>query len=115
MAVAFGDYRGFGWRCACGVVDSDAVCGGALGGCAGEFAGGNRFRAVKSTEFTPFAFGLEMRRPKAEAHGAPESYLINFRHQDYDWVRRLLVKFIGCGVWEVANVAGELDDRDLHA
>lgn len=70
--------------------------------------------AVESTELAELGTGLEMSSTGAETHGATKLLLGTLGHEDDDAVLGVGVELLGSGILEVAEVAGGLDDGNLH-
>lgn len=70
--------------------------------------------AVESAELAELRTGLKVSRTGAETHGTTELLLGTLRHEDDDAVLGVGVKLLRGGILELAEVAGSLDDGNLH-
>lgn len=71
--------------------------------------------AVKGSDLSPLAVGLEDGFPGAETHGAAHVFLVELGHGDDHAVAGGGIKLLGVGRGQVADVAGILNGSGLEA
>lgn len=71
--------------------------------------------AVELAETRPFASRLEDGWAETETHCSAEGGLVDFGHEDDEWVGTLFVQLDGRCTSDTAYVTSEFDDGDLHA
>ena len=72
------------------------------------------FLAIQLTKTRPFASRLEERWAKTKTHRSTEVGLVNFGHEDNEWIGALFVQFNGTGASDTTHIAGKFDDSNLH-
>lgn len=70
--------------------------------------------AVESTELAELRAGLEVSGTGAETHGTAKLLLGTLGHEDDDAVLSVSIELLRGGILELAEVAGSLDDGNLH-